>query len=521
MRTHLAVTRCLLICCFFASFSADTVSASPPTVDEVLQGLEKEEAVLFGASGFICRAQRTKCEEITPSHYSGGYLDTEFLVARKSDRWLTHKRFLNLANETIRDRQGNKVYVPNEPRTFVMKDHFILEWLEGKDVATVDLFGEGRGMLQCLDFFSHLGFDVAKHLSRSGGADYSKAQKVEWAQDYLGHPFFPDFLRNNKLKYRVLQNEEAVDGVACCVLEYPGMDKAWLDPVRGYAVCRRIYHWGPGKPRKFEIINFGFKEYLPGLWLPQRQVVNKYASIISEDSSIWDKVACRLTYELREMTFGSIPDEAVDRKIPPGLLIVDRVRGLQYRVAAEGEDPLSGPIAQAQRGRQSGYRVCRGHRCPSCRGCDSSVKKGPEAMKSQPSLVIVSFASFLLLVAVEGQIVFAQEENHGSRTFLWKPTWRERGDCGPVALFVLLKLEDREVTLPWVKQHVSIDAVHGCSLASLSEASEELGFPLDVRYVNPAKITEVPRPFILHGISEMKGNIGHFVVVVDSLCLSR
>ena len=50
------------------------------------------------------------------------------------------------------------------------------------------------------------------------------------------------------------------------------------------------------------------------------------------------------------MTFGSIPDEAVDRKIPPGLLIVDRVRGLQYRVAAEGEDPLSGPIAQARRG---------------------------------------------------------------------------------------------------------------------------------------------------------------------------
>ena len=50
------------------------------------------------------------------------------------------------------------------------------------------------------------------------------------------------------------------------------------------------------------------------------------------------------------MTFGSIPDEAVDRKIPPGLLIVDRVRGLQYRVAAEGEDPLSGPIAQGAEG---------------------------------------------------------------------------------------------------------------------------------------------------------------------------
>ena len=135
-------------------------------------------------------------------------------------------------------------------------------------------------------------------------------------------------------------------------------------------------------------------------------------------------------------------------------------------------------------------------------------------MRSWPSWVAACLALFVLLLAVGGAALDAQDEQ-GPAPFLWKPPWKQRGDCGPISLFALLKLEDRNVTLREVEERLRMDPVHGCSLESLAQVSKALGLPVEVRYVNPAEVTKVPRPFILHGIAEKKANTGHFVVVVD------
>lgn len=59
------------------------------------------------------------------------------------------------------------------------------------------------------------------------------------------------------------------------------------------------------------------------------------------------------------------------------------------------------------------------------------------------------------------------------------------------------------------------EAEKGCSLNSIRQAATELGFPVEVRFVNPNLITDIPRPCIIHGKSSVQSETGHFVVLVD------
>ncbi len=97
----------------------------------------------------------------------------------------------------------------------------------------------------------------------------------------------------------------------------------------------------------------------------------------------------------------------------------------------------------------------------------------------------------------------------------WEPRWREQGDCGPVCLFLLMRILDKQVTLHEVKRHIPFDAKQGCSVQSIQDAAQELGLPIDVRFVNPRELGKIPCPFILHGISSIEKNRGHFILVVD------
>jgi hypothetical protein len=101
------------------------------------------------------------------------------------------------------------------------------------------------------------------------------------------------------------------------------------------------------------------------------------------------------------------------------------------------------------------------------------------------------------------------------KTWNWMPEWRDQADCGPNALYVLMKLERYNVTLDQVKKLIPLDPIKGCSMESLILASEKLGFPIDARFVKPNDLSKVPRPFILHGITSQEKNLGHFLVVAD------
>ncbi|GEM_PF-5655515 len=96
----------------------------------------------------------------------------------------------------------------------------------------------------------------------------------------------------------------------------------------------------------------------------------------------------------------------------------------------------------------------------------------------------------------------------------WKPPWRKRNDCGPLALFVLNKLVGPEVDVDQIFQLTPMDPVRGASIESLLNTAEQIGFDLDCRYVKPDDLASLSMPFICHGKIGMRPQDGHFYVVV-------
>jgi ABC-type bacteriocin/lantibiotic exporter with double-glycine peptidase domain len=96
----------------------------------------------------------------------------------------------------------------------------------------------------------------------------------------------------------------------------------------------------------------------------------------------------------------------------------------------------------------------------------------------------------------------------------FEPPWRKSGDCGPLALYVLMRLRDREVSVAEVEEVLPFDARTGCSFADITRAAEALDFATEVRFVNPRQLRQVPYPYILHGAGSLERGVGHFLVVV-------
>jgi hypothetical protein len=126
-------------------------------------------------------------------------------------------------------------------------------------------------------------------------------------------------------------------------------------------------------------------------------------------------------------------------------------------------------------------------------------------------IFLLATGNFFSVTAEESKSV----EDVSGETWNWIPEWRDQADCGPNALYVLMKLEGHNVTLQQVKKLVPLDPVRGCSMETLISASKKLGVPVEARFVKPGELSKVPRPFILHGITSQEKNLGHFIVVVD------
>jgi hypothetical protein len=98
--------------------------------------------------------------------------------------------------------------------------------------------------------------------------------------------------------------------------------------------------------------------------------------------------------------------------------------------------------------------------------------------------------------------------------FKFEPAWRDKGDCGPLALYLLMRLHGCHVTIGDVKKLTPFDPDRGCSLADLESAAERLGFPVETRFVNPRDLDKLPLPLIVHTEGSLERQMGHFDVIV-------
>ena len=99
--------------------------------------------------------------------------------------------------------------------------------------------------------------------------------------------------------------------------------------------------------------------------------------------------------------------------------------------------------------------------------------------------------------------------------FQWEPTWRSPSDCGPMALYSLMKLCGHDTTLQEVSEAIELEPKVGCSMNDLLQGSKSLSFPAEARFINPNSLTAVPPPFIVHLKGSLKTGVGHFLLIVD------
>jgi hypothetical protein len=97
----------------------------------------------------------------------------------------------------------------------------------------------------------------------------------------------------------------------------------------------------------------------------------------------------------------------------------------------------------------------------------------------------------------------------------WEPSWRSPSDCGPMGLYVLLKLLDYDVSIDRVRQELPVDQDKGCTLASLTAASIRLGCPATGSFVSPDALSSIKSPYILHCNGSQISGVGHYLVIAS------
>src|SRR5262249_22669872 len=127
-------------------------------------------------------------------------------------------------------------------------------------------------------------------------------------------------------EYRVHPRQEQVAGAWCHVVEFPGVDKLWVDPAIGFAVRRREGSAGnpPALVARYELSDY--RETAPGVWLPWklRRVNYKIRPPSTQGDPLpeADSVATVARVEVNQ-----VDSDLFRFTPPPGTLVQDRDAG--------------------------------------------------------------------------------------------------------------------------------------------------------------------------------------------------
>lgn len=329
---------------FVAASTSVRAAAAQPTLDDIAAGLQAIENGFFQAQSMRLRFERPAVEVLLPKSLASGELPCEWTVAYGDKRWFLEQRFTEPS-------KSKELWIPAEPQKWVIDDAFLLDWTESAKFAAITDFEGSRAVHSALQYTSNLSLDAPKYIAEASRHPDALDKMRRRFNSFVDLPFLPEFLRENRSKYRVRPQPESADGASCWIVEWPGMDAFAVDPDRGFAVVRRTYHFGPGEPPRVTIHNSDYRQVRPGLWLPYRQVVERYGDVRGDPRALWGKVVARETYLVRELEFDSIGDDQFAVQLPPGTKVIDEVRGLTYKVGdANQADPFDFPVIESGRG---------------------------------------------------------------------------------------------------------------------------------------------------------------------------
>jgi len=295
-------------------------AGGPPSLDEIVTGIGAAKRALL-SDPVSLRIQLVATAKLVngPARYSR--VPVHVVLAHKGNRWYGEVGLVEPSGDFGRDR-----------RYFVAQGPTVLNWMRDNPHAVVTPFENGWNVFQQWTYVRQMGFEVNRQIAESGGADYEAIQKQDAENPDVTHPGLPDFLVANLRRYRVLPAAEVVDGHACWVVEWPGMDQMWIDAAHGFVLRRRVYHWGPGRPVRCEIQQRDCREVRPGLWAAFTQLVDEYANPHWARRGRWNTIDLETTTTVEKIEFDTVADDFFDCPLPARTVVLDGLHDTQFCV---------------------------------------------------------------------------------------------------------------------------------------------------------------------------------------------
>lgn len=320
---------------------------APPTIDDVVAGLQKIEKALFETQSFMIQYERDSVVNMLESSPTG-LLTAKWTQAFLHDKWYSERTFTRPTSGP--PAKGKlRVEIPAKPTVQVLKLGFVLQWDQSPQSVVIRQFNENSNLYSGLNYTRNLSLDAPKYIARAGNVDLATMRRVN--KDNADLPFLPEFLIANISKYRMSAAPQTINGVTCWVIEWPGMDAIAVDPDRGYAIIHRSYCWAPGKQRRVEVTNSAHQQVKPGLWLPFQQEEIRFASIVQDSEAAWGKPVSRSHYQVHRLQFDELNDTFFSVKLPQKTRVFDATRDFTYEVAGNA-DPFAEAITEVLANRQ-------------------------------------------------------------------------------------------------------------------------------------------------------------------------
>lgn len=267
--------------------------AEMATVRQISQQIQKNNEVFLHSDSFYVRYHISQSEQLAATKYGhpdGGY---QFELGRKDGMLYTRvseqgkdERTIILRNSEIAERFGSKVVISRTG------SGHLYAWWKYTDNMYINIY------------------EALKDI----GPTHVKSPQ-------FNQPFLPEILEQFHDSYNILGAMEKINGRECIVLNRPGVDKMWLAPSLGYALCRRELYWaGRGKDPLLQKVNenLDFQLQPDGIWLPQKQTVEIYADPNIEDEAYWGKATNRLAYLVDEIAFNHLSDSFFSMQLLSG-----------------------------------------------------------------------------------------------------------------------------------------------------------------------------------------------------------
>lgn len=338
MTTQFSICRLWLLAAALAAFDPTPAVAQPTTatkpatmtLDELVAGMEQTAARWASLSSWMVHYHHTR-KMLTPlPGFGEDYPSNEMINARKG-KWMYSWESQRL------DLKLNPSAGPDD------KSQYWIAWkgdvcVERDDDQLSILPEPSSRAYQTFFFTGWLGLDLQGDMEVRSGY-LRKLFKGARPSEREARVMLPGAIVRSKGEYKVRPQLEVVDGVPCHVVERAGYDVLWVDPSIGYLFRRRLYYDSPGRLAA-DLQHEEFREYAPGIWLPQRSKSQAYASERLNLPEYKGKPNALLQHTLVAARFNDLPDSYFNVPIPEQATVHDYIRGYTYIKHPPGSDPL-------------------------------------------------------------------------------------------------------------------------------------------------------------------------------------